>query len=382
MNFWETRPQVVGHEPLCAEEEAFALACLASARRASLRDPQDVRVFTDDKIVNPTRVDPYLPSLEHDTGFAGYARRLRSQAGSFALTINSLQQFDWGFWRTLRRHTDPVLAATGAWSAGGVDCHLIASVYGTAPTLIHKDTAGVFTYVLHGFKRYYTWPYEVFAGQAGPEALQRQVNLPHHLRYQDHLDTATVVEGGPGTVLYWPSDRWHCATSDGDLAVSVHIAHYQWDDRLAWLLRRLRRTAEAELGVARFDGDAQVRKTVAGHLDDAALGLEVRLGRLRRSTASNFEVVPEPRPGRELAADDPLTVPAQSSVAAVTDDGLTYLAANGHLMRVTGGAWVDSFLPELAPGVTRAFGEWRDLAGPGAATLVGELVRRGALEPA
>ncbi|UCM88675.1 hypothetical protein [Streptomyces marincola] len=400
-SFWEKEPRVLDG-PRLDEETLFGLAVAAAARRAGLPDPQDVRVFADDGTVTPARVDAYLPSAGRDGSFARYAERMLAAVGSFALTINSLQQFGWDFWQTLRRATDPVLAA-GGWSAGGVDCHLIASVYGTAPTLVHKDTAGVFTYVVRGFKRFYTWPYEVFAGIAGEEATQRQVNLPASIRPEDHLDTATVVEGGPGSVLYWPSDRWHCAMSDGRLAVSLHLAHYQWDDRLALLLRRVRRLAASELGTGRFEGgpvpeagpggdrstDAQVRKVVSRLVDDSALDLDLRLRRLKRRTASNFEVIPPPRPCPDLSATPgPLTVPEGSVARTLTADGVTYLAVNGHILRITGGAWLDAFLPWLVPGAAHSPEEWANAAaaaggpsGPECTAFLGELVKRGALTP-
>ncbi|MFF8287196.1 hypothetical protein ACF06W_31395 [Streptomyces albus] len=399
--FWETRPRVLelpGQAPAFDEDELFALACAAAARRTALPDPQDVRLFADDHLVNPSRIDAYLPSPQTDEGFRGYAHRMR-KAGvrTFALTVNSLQQFDWEFFRTLRRHTAPVLAAAGTPPPGGVDCHLIASVYGTAPTHVHKDTAGVLTYVVSGYKRYCTWPFEVFADIAGDGAAQRQVNLPASVRAEDHLDTATVVEGGPGTVLYWPSDRWHCALSDGRPAVSLHLAHYQWEDRLETLLRRLRRLTTAELGVRRFHGgrdgadgtavDTQVHKTVSRLLEDTALGLHTGLRRLQRETATHFAVVPPPRERPRLAPHDPLTVPTGSALRARTADDLTYLAVNGHLLRAGGGAWLDAFLPALAPGTTRTAAEWAALARAAgasfrddAATLLAELVRYGALD--
>jgi hypothetical protein len=313
-----------------------------------------------------------------------------------------LQQFDWNFWRVLRGQVDAVIAATGAWSAGGVDCHLITSVYGTAPTLVHKDTAGVFTHVISGTKRYFTWPFAVFRDLAGDEALQRQVNLPASVRVEEHRGTATVVEGGPGSVMYWPSDRWHCATSDRTATVSLHVAHYQWQDRLAAVLRRLRKQAEAELGPARFLGgsadatqldraaaiEAAVTKAVTRILDNGELELHARLDQLRRRTASNFEVVPPPRPCPELTETDRFGVPDVSAAATLAVAGTTYLSVNGHVMRVRGGDWLDGFLTALEPGATTTLAGWRDAmraaGGPAdldaAATLVRELVRRGALD--
>ncbi|PYC87405.1 hypothetical protein C7C46_04815 [Streptomyces tateyamensis] len=400
-SFWETRPTVLARrdrEPAFTEDALFELACAASAQRATLPDPQDVRVFADESMVNPSMVQAYLPTREGDGSFAGYARRLRATAGSFALTINSLQQFDWELFRALRRQVDPVLDALAHPTAGGVDCHLIASVYGTAPTLVHKDTAGVFTYVVSGFKRFYTWPFEVFGELAGPEAMQRQVNLPASIRHHDHLATATVVEGGPGTVLYWPSDRWHCATSDGTFALSLHIAHYQWDDRLALLIRRLQALAAGELGTTRFEGgplgagsgevDSRIRKTVTALLDGPELELELKLRQLKRRTASNFEVLPRLREAAEPAPADRLTVTADSVLRTLRADGTTHLAANGHLLRARGGDWLDAFLPALTPGTTRTPADWCALAraagGPQddrqLTALLAELVKRGALD--
>jgi len=404
-SYWETNPRVLAtsaEHSAFGEEQLFKLACRASARRSELLDPQDVRLFVDENIVNPTQVQDWLPTLDRERSFAAYADRMTADAGSFALTINSLQQFGWDFWRALRRQVDPILTATERWSAGGVDCHLIASVYGTAPTLIHKDTAGVFTHVVSGFKRYFTWPFDTFDDIAGDGALQRQVNLPAAVRVQDYQDTATVVEGGPGAVLYWPSDRWHCATSDGRYAVSLHIAHYQWDDRLSAMLAQLRKAAAADLALDRFASgpgfdsvgseavDAGVITALARIVADGGLSRHATLARLKRVTASNFEVVPPLRTVANLARDHVLTVPDVSAARTLSADGMTYLAVNGHLARVAGGDWIDTFLPALRARATRTVTGWidavRSSGGPSedgeAAMFLRELVKRGALDVA
>lgn len=377
------------------EEDLFAIASVAAERRTSLPDPQDVRVFADENIVNPSRVGPWLPDRDRDGDFAGYADTLRRRSKSFALTINSMQQFSWEFWRGLRSTVDPVLSAAGALPAGGTDCHLIASVYGTAPTLVHKDTAGVFTYVVSGYKRYYVWPYEVFSGIAGDLAAQRQVNLPSTIRHEDHLDSAVVLEGGPGSVFYWPSDRWHCATSDGELAVSLHVAHYTWEDRLESLLRRMSRLGAAALGTRRFAtddpsfdtaSDDEIQAVLSGLMGNAGWALEPELRLLKRSTASNFEVVPPLRAAVPPQDSDPLTVPAGSAIKGQTIGGHSYAGVNGHVLKVDGAPWMEPFTAALTTGTTRTVAEWLQIAGEvggsaeEARTIVTELVRRGALD--
>lgn len=92
--------------------------------------------------------------------------------------------------------------------------------YRATPFGIHRDPAGVFSFTLHGTRTYYTWPPEAFAaddpdlGTIRPDVLAR------------HLPDAERFEVGPGSLVYWPSNRWHLVGSPGEPFVVAQVSAY------------------------------------------------------------------------------------------------------------------------------------------------------------
>lgn len=94
--------------------------------------------------------------------------------------------------------------------------------YRATPFGIHRDPAGVFSFTLHGTRTYYMWPPEAFApndpdlGTIRPDVLAR------------HLPDAERFDVGPGSVVYWPSNRWHLVASPGEPFVVAQVsAHFK-----------------------------------------------------------------------------------------------------------------------------------------------------------
>lgn len=92
--------------------------------------------------------------------------------------------------------------------------------YPATPFGIHRDPAGVLSFTLQGTRTYYTWPPEAFfdghpdLGTPDPDVIGR------------HLPTAERFDVGPGSLVYWPSNRWHLVASPGEPFVVAQVTAY------------------------------------------------------------------------------------------------------------------------------------------------------------
>lgn len=92
--------------------------------------------------------------------------------------------------------------------------------YRATPFGIHRDAAGVFSFTLMGHRTYYTWPAETFEPDdpdlrtLDPDVMARR--LPEAERF----------DVGPGSLVYWPSNRWHLVASPGQPFVVAQVSAY------------------------------------------------------------------------------------------------------------------------------------------------------------
>ncbi|NEN79781.1 hypothetical protein [Nocardioides zeae] len=298
-------------------------------------------MFRDDQVLNGSFLQSSLPARS-DRNVADYAARINPGGrGSFALTVNSLQQFDWSAWRSLRATAESLTSLVGHGAVGGTDCHAIASAYGEAPTRIHRDTADVVTYVVTGFKRFHLWSRETF--RPDEAASFAQVNLD-----EPTLASAPpaehVLEGGPGSVFFWPSSYWHCAESDWSNTLTLHLAFYDSTDVWRSIIREMQRIGESRFGTSRYAQDETAQRIASeqalellispGPADAVRQKLELRS--IARTTASNFSVVPPVIPGRVRGSDVVQATEPSRCLVTTARDGHRFLVANGHVARVDG----------------------------------------------
>ncbi len=92
--------------------------------------------------------------------------------------------------------------------------------YHATPFGIHRDPASVFSLTLLGERTYYTWPMDYFP--LGHKDLQ----CPDNNAIKRHIPNAEVFKLSPGKVFYWPSNRWHVATSNGQPTAVVQMSTY------------------------------------------------------------------------------------------------------------------------------------------------------------
>jgi hypothetical protein len=255
----------------------------------------------------------------------------------------------------------------GALPAGGTDCHIIVGRYDEAPTRIHKDTAGVFTFVVQGTKRFYLWPFERFSELAGPNAMYGQINL-RHLNYHEYLDDAILLEGKAGDAFYWPASYWHCGESDGASHVTLHVANYLYRDPIASAGRLLMKVLDAESGEDQWIGEVplpELRSSASAlpvpfsaaldrftdpALHDHVRGL-LRATWLRRVTGGNFEVVPPPATVSPVRpADSVARMRCGQWMVVRGSPSIAELGINGQVSRLPWRPWLTSLLDTLTTG--------------------------------
>jgi hypothetical protein len=361
--YWQRSPAVL-RTPLAGDLQtldyfAAAVAAATAWREGMMERPHDIRLFLDRGAVSTGHLGQLLPTAE-DADFRTYIRRIDSYSSmGWSLVINGLQQFSPQLFCAARCFLDGLYTASGHVPSGMTDCFLIVGSYSEAPTRIHKDTASVFTLIYEGRKGMRTWPFRTllpFCTNADPV----HSHVPLGLNPDQVLDQSVLLDGLRGEILYWPSDQWHCAISDSEPHVTVHLASYEDGNSL--------RTAESVLSASLASAvrdywldpseyrshmhhdspslfPAEPLEKISGALRELPVRLQKRA--LHRASATNFELVPPLRPIREwndgqiVATDERFPTLYEHSLAA-SDHIL--VAANGHVSQVPDHPWVRSLL--------------------------------------
>lgn len=92
--------------------------------------------------------------------------------------------------------------------------------YRATPFGIHIDPASVFAFSLLGHRTYYSWDKAYFSHDH-PDLYKPDLEL-----VEKHIEHAQVFHLSPGEVFYWPSNRWHVATSNGEPSAVVQLSAY------------------------------------------------------------------------------------------------------------------------------------------------------------
>ncbi|MEO8698779.1 MAG: hypothetical protein ABI867_02015 [Kofleriaceae bacterium] len=214
-DYWNRAPAVLGSAVDC-----FGTATeLRDGLRAVAALP---RIYVDGKAIAPCAGDA---CGDADVSIEAYVDRLIRDHAATQLTCiaKELETSHERIWFGCGRFLRALYARIGL-PAGAASLSLFAGRYGKTPFGCHKDVDHVITYVIAGRKRFLVWPFEVVAEHLGiaPEIRDRAVLL-ETFDYNAIRDRATVLEGGPGDLLYWPWDHWHVAESDGELTASLSL---------------------------------------------------------------------------------------------------------------------------------------------------------------
>lgn len=215
---WGRRPVVLGRAADVLGGTQDILDGLVSLGRRG----QLPRLYADGKSVAPAAGDACSTA---DPSIEAYVERLARAHGANEITCiaKDLEISNERIWFPCARFLTALYAAVG-FPAGNASLALFAGKYGRTPFGCHKDVDDVITYVIAGRKRFLVWPYEVVANH-----LRLPADVRHHsvtlekFDYSVLRESAVVLEGEPGDLLYWPWDHWHVAESDGQLTASLSL---------------------------------------------------------------------------------------------------------------------------------------------------------------
>lgn len=214
--YWERRPVLIKRpfpHSIISPKEMFAAVVNAAARQ-SQGERDAVLAFQIEG--EQVKADPrkFLPRPGDQT-MSGYADRLARmlRGRRFALIVEEIQMEAPQVWLRFREFL------CGLSRVGMVPARVKASVfvgnYKITPAGLHRGNSANFKFVVQGRKKLRLWPDKLFRGKK---------NLTGTLDVGRFIPAATTLEGHPGDIIYWPSDRWHVAECVGGLAVSVSLA--------------------------------------------------------------------------------------------------------------------------------------------------------------
>jgi len=181
------------------------------------------RFFLEGKLVTGPAANIFH-ARETDVDLAGYIRRLEKDVpGEYGFAITNFQALEPYIWARFTGLLADLYKHLG-FPLGRVLVDVFIGNYTRSFLGLHKDSQDVITFVVSGRKKFLVWPYETFADVPGVQrnSQNRQVNISTH-EYTSKIAKATVLEGEPGDVLYWPRDYWHIAESDGGTAVTIAL---------------------------------------------------------------------------------------------------------------------------------------------------------------
>ena len=243
-NYWEKKPGVFRSlfpEGLISPPELLAII-------SKYREISDAAVFglsKDGEMLSRNEREIFAECTSHPD-FSSFveATLSRHAADVFFGYFSNLQQVPSNLWLKFRPLMNTLANRVGL-PGNRVDLDLFMGKYPASPSGIHKDSASL-CFITEGRKRILVWPYETFTDLPGVRAddpySQTSYFLGDRATLDDWRESAIVLEGGPGDVLYWPSHYWHIGVDADDISVMVTLAFFLPDNIAVPLERAYERT--------------------------------------------------------------------------------------------------------------------------------------------
>lgn len=216
---WDRKPLVIKNPfsvPVSTTEEAFV--ALRNAADKFEKDGAHVkwRFYKGDEgfMLEGSKLSGYVPSMS-DQSLSDYGKRINAKLKGecFGLLLPEMQEYHPQFYLRTREFISGLAAQVRLrWR---LLPGLFVGNYEQTPFGIHQDPANIFDFIIGGGKRIYLWPEKYFRN-----SFDRVRNSDFAKLRRD----ATILEGEPGDVLYWPGRYWHTGESLGDLSISVSLA--------------------------------------------------------------------------------------------------------------------------------------------------------------
>lgn len=346
-NYWEKKPTVIKQpfaRMLASSEELFG-TLIKAADDYRKGDRNSGMMFHLDYASLISNLGKNIPALE-DVSSEGYARRIEQQFNGqkFELTANQIHVYDADLWMRLREFVRPMFAHIGM-PAKYVKSFVFFKNQESTSIGVHQDEASVFAFLVEGRKRMVTWPAEFFSDRAKIQAT---------FDYQEFLDEATILEGEPGDILYWPSSYWHIGESIDELTLSMSLAFFIKEKPFTNIMTQVYNRVQERLGSS---ANADLYAFNPGALQESAetlpdawnlstdllreisMGAELeqslKLSWLNRATGYGFVKVPPPLPIRSLGDDEVVRGDAGYPIVYIPwSDGKMVISTNGHSFMV------------------------------------------------
>jgi hypothetical protein len=212
-SYWLKRPTVIKNPGFSIANKNSCTASISSLLKIGRSaDP----IHTPRLTINHNRKEFYDLNFDQMKG------------SDFSLIINNVQSLDHDIFSKSCFFLNDLYKKTGFPKSGAL-LDLFWSNSKKSSLDLHKDEQEVFTFVIEGKKKFYTWPFEYF---------QNILNLPGYLKYkthpldgfdfESHLDHAIALEAEEGDMIYWPSNYWHIGVSDSDFpALTLGLGLFQ-----------------------------------------------------------------------------------------------------------------------------------------------------------
>lgn len=160
----------------------------------------------------------FLPA-QRDKSLLGYHQRMQKQFPDYCLVCDELLQVSLESWGLLSQFTHQLFRQVGFPNRFS-EIGLYLGNYQKTPFGVHVDGCGVFSFPVAGTKTFRIW--EESYVQKNPDLIEA-----HH--YDKFKKNSQVLTAQPGDMIYWPSQAWHIAESDGSFNATWSLG--VWLDR-------------------------------------------------------------------------------------------------------------------------------------------------------
>jgi hypothetical protein len=213
--------------PVIGASDLFAVTCECIDEFCKRGAPR-VRFYVGGREadVRRSQSENLLPTAR-DGSFEEYNLRLgqRIHGADYAIIIADWHPFARPFWELLLRTIEDlssVVGITPTW----IDTQIFFGNYKVTPFGVHEDRTSAFHFPVVGRKVMRFWD-DSFVRQ------NPKLNGAKH--YEEFEVHSQVVSAEAGEGIYWPSDHWHVAESDGGFAATWSTGY--------WIDSGLRETA-------------------------------------------------------------------------------------------------------------------------------------------
>jgi 50S ribosomal protein L16 3-hydroxylase len=368
-HYWEQSPLVtdIYDLPITTSDEIFsALLKYADRYRDGTVSDSELRWIFNCRALGHAQLGMRYDYREYmarsqDGSLAGYISRLASHdIYSYFLQLADYHIYNIEVWNRIREFTINLYNRVGmpgqkAW------CDIVIGRYDCTPFGVHLDGASNFAFGIEGIKTIYLWE---------PEFYQREMAHRDPYDYRRYLSKAIALDITPGKMIYWPSQYWHVAESNGELSVVLNLAFYIKGSAVAPLLDNLSAELGARLGekenAARYDFNASRLLEMA---QEEPYPLSLAADTLKRTTEGNWAehalstiwlqkltglcyrraILPKPY----APLNDEVRVRVDSRYPVLyrkLSDNILICSANGHCLKTTGHPNVIEMLRHLNSG--------------------------------